>query len=160
MAPGLAGETMARVHQDHRRVRRRGTRGHVARVLLVAGRVGDDERALIRGEEAVGHVDGDALLAFRLQAVEQQREVDLAPSRAVAAGALCERRDLVVEDLLRVVQQPSDQARLAVVHRTARDEAQHRLALVRGQERRVALAGIPRGPVREGAGCLVHAHQK
>ena len=44
--------------------------------------------------------------------------------RAVACGILFECRPLVVEDLLRFVQQPSDQRRLAVVHAAAGDEAQ------------------------------------
>jgi len=34
--------------------------GHVARVLLVARRIGDDELALGRGEIAVGDIDVDA----------------------------------------------------------------------------------------------------
>jgi hypothetical protein len=37
---------------------------------------------LVGGEEAVGHVDRDALLALGGQAVDQQREVDLAALRA------------------------------------------------------------------------------
>jgi hypothetical protein len=41
----------------------------------VAGRIGNDEGTLVGGEIAIGDVDGDALFAFRLQAVEQQREV-------------------------------------------------------------------------------------
>ena len=45
------------------------------------GRVGDDELALVGREVAVRDVDGDALLALGLQAVGQQREVDLAAGR-------------------------------------------------------------------------------
>jgi hypothetical protein len=41
----------------------------------VAGRVGDDELALGRGEVAVRDVDRDALLALGAQAVGEQREV-------------------------------------------------------------------------------------
>ena len=63
----------------------RGAGRHVAGVLLVARRVGDDERAPRRGEEAVGDVDGDALLALGLEPVEQQREVDVLAGRAVAS---------------------------------------------------------------------------
>ena len=36
------------------------------------------------GEEAVGDVDGDALLALRLQPVDQQREIDVVAGGAVA----------------------------------------------------------------------------
>src|SRR5256885_11974144 len=55
---------------------------HVARVLLMARRVADDELAAFGGEVAVGHVDGDALLAFGRQAVGQQRQVGLAALRS------------------------------------------------------------------------------
>ena len=44
-----------------------------------------------------------------------------------------ERRELILEDHLRLVQQPADQRRLAVVHAAAGDEAQQALALVRAQ---------------------------
>ena len=38
--------------------------------------------------------------------------------------------ELILEDHLAVVKQPPDQRRLAVIHRAAGDEAQHRLVLV------------------------------
>jgi hypothetical protein len=93
----------------------------------VAGRIGDDELALVGREEAVGDVDGDALLALGLQAVDQQREVDVVAdvpfswSRASSVG------ELVLEDQLGVVEQPADQRRLAVVDGAAGEEAQQRL---------------------------------
>jgi hypothetical protein len=68
----------AGVDQDDGDVARRRAGRHVARVLLVPGRVGDDELAPRRREVAVGDVDRDALLALGLEAVGQQREVDLA----------------------------------------------------------------------------------
>ena len=58
--------------------------GHVARVLLVARRIRDDELALRGGEVAIGHVDGDALFALGLQSVHDKREIQFA--RAGAAG--------------------------------------------------------------------------
>jgi hypothetical protein len=60
--------------------RRGGAGGHVAGVLDVAGAVGDDELAVRRGGVAVGHVDGDALLALGPQAVGDEGQVDLAQS--------------------------------------------------------------------------------
>jgi hypothetical protein len=83
----------------------------------VARRVGQDETALRGGEVAVGDVDGDALLALGAQTVGQAREVEL----AVAPAQVVE---LVGEDRLGVVEQASDQRRLAVVDRAGRREAQ------------------------------------
>jgi hypothetical protein len=45
--------------------------------LLVPRRVGDDELPLVGGEEAVGDVDCDPLLALGLETVEQEGEVEL-----------------------------------------------------------------------------------
>ena len=69
---GLHQHALARVHQHDRELRIGGAGGHVAGILLVARRVGHDEAAARRAEEAVGDVDGDALLALRLQPVDQQ----------------------------------------------------------------------------------------
>jgi hypothetical protein len=44
-------------------------------------RVGDDELAPLGLEVAVGDVDRDPLLALGLEAVEQQREVEVASLR-------------------------------------------------------------------------------
>ena len=46
VALGLRDDALARVDEHDREVRRRGARDHVARVLLVARRVGDDEAPL------------------------------------------------------------------------------------------------------------------
>ena len=72
MPARLRQHALPRIDQHDRKVGGRGAGRHVARVLLVARRVGDDELALRRGEEAVGDIDGDALLALRLQPVDQQ----------------------------------------------------------------------------------------
>ncbi len=73
----LGQDPVAGVDQDDGQLAVGGAGRHVAGVLLVARRVGDDELALRRREVAVGDVDGDALLALGLQAVGEQREVDL-----------------------------------------------------------------------------------
>ena len=78
MAAGLLQHAVARVDQNDGEIGGGSARRHVARVLLVAGRIGDDELALRRREIAVGDVDGDALLAFGAQAVGEQREIDSA----------------------------------------------------------------------------------
>jgi hypothetical protein len=82
--PGLDQHAPARIDQDHRQLGGRGAGDHVAGVLLVAGAIGDDELAPVGREEAVGDVDGDALLALGGQPVDQQRVVELLPLRADA----------------------------------------------------------------------------
>ena len=126
VAMGLGQQPLARVDQQDGEIGVGGAGRHVAGVLLVAGRVGDDERAPRRGEIAVGDVDGDALLALGLEAVDQQREVDVGADRAVLLRVAFERRELVVEDQLLLVEQPADQGRLAVVDRAAGQQAQGR----------------------------------
>ena len=133
VAAGLREDALARVDQDHGHVGRGGPGDHVARVLLVTGGVGDDELPALGAEEAVRHVDRDALLTLGSQPVDEQREVDLAALGAPLAGIGLDGGDLVVEQHLRLEQQASDQGALPVVDRTAGDEAQQALGLVLGQ---------------------------
>ena len=111
MAARLLDDAVAGVDQHDGDVGGARAGDHVARVADVAGGVGDDERAPRGGEEAVGDVDRDALLALGAQAVGQPREVDL--------GVV----DLVGHQRLGVVEQPPDQGRLAVVDRAGGGEA-------------------------------------
>jgi hypothetical protein len=62
--PRLRAQARCGIDQNERDVGARRAGRHVARVLLVSGRVGDDEFALRRRKEAVGDVDGDLLLAL------------------------------------------------------------------------------------------------
>ena len=79
----------------------------------MAGRVGDDELALVGGEIAIGDVDRDALLALGLQAVGEQREIDLAGAgRADLGRVLLDGRELILVDHLGVVEQPADEGDL------------------------------------------------
>jgi hypothetical protein len=99
----------------------------------VPGGVGDDELAPLGGEVAVGDVDGDALLALGLQAVDQQREVELAPGRAAARALAPDRGELVLVDTPRVVEQAPDQGALPVVDAPAGEEAEQLLLLLARQ---------------------------
>ena len=112
VAARLLGHPAARVDEHEREVGGRRARGHVARVLRVAGAVVQHEPPPRRGEVAVRDVDRDALLALGAQAVGQPREV--------GGGA-----DLVGHQRLGVVQQAADQRRLAVVDRPRRGDPQH-----------------------------------
>ena len=122
MPARLLDDALARVEQDHGDVGGRGAGDHVARVLHVPGRVGELEAAARRDERAVGDVDRDPLLALGAQAVGEQREVDVAV--AAPLRGLLDVLELVGEDLLRVVEQPADQRRLAVVDRARGHEPQ------------------------------------
>src|SRR5690606_19831517 len=114
------------------------------------------ELALLRIEVAVGHVDGDALLALGGQAVQEQRVIDALALGAVAAAVGLQRGQLVVEQALALVQQAPDQGALAVVDAAAGDEAQQRLGLVLAQVGADgADAGIAGGRSR-GGGALRH----
>ena len=81
MPARLGEQALAGVDEQDGEIGGGGAGRHVAGVLDVARRVGDDEAAARRGEEAIGDVDGDALLALRLQPVDEQREVDVLAGR-------------------------------------------------------------------------------
>ena len=124
MAHRLDQQALARVDQQDGEVGVGGAGRHVAGILLVAWAIGDDEGALRRGEIAVGDVNGDALFALGLQAVDQQGEVDVVADGAEFAGIALQRRHLVVEDQGALVKQAADQGRLAVIDRPAGQDAQ------------------------------------
>ena len=77
MATGLIQHAFTRVDQQDRQVAGRRAGRHIAGVLFVPRGVGDNKFALFGREIAVGHVDSDALLALRLQAIHQQRQIQL-----------------------------------------------------------------------------------
>ena len=126
VAPGLHLDAAPGVHQQYRHVRPGRAGDHVAGILLVAGGVRDDEFAHPRGHEAVGDVDGDALLALRLQPVHQQREIDIVAGGAEFLAILLQRDKLVVRDRMGVVEQPPDQRRFAIIHTPACQHPQQR----------------------------------
>ena len=101
----------------------------------------------LRREIAIGDVDGDALLALGLQPVEQQSKIDVRSGGAVLFRIALERRQMIVENEVLLVEQPADQGRLAVVDRAAGEEAQGR-ARVDAIARSSASAAI-------GAGLLI-----
>ena len=71
--PARLGQyTLARIDQDYRQVGGGRARDHVARVLLMPGRIGDNETPLRGREITIRHVDRDALLTLRAQPVGQQ----------------------------------------------------------------------------------------
>ena len=132
---GLGEDAGARVDEEDGEIGGRSAGRHVAGVLLVAGRVGDDEPAPVGGEIAVGDVDGDALLALGDETVDEEGEIDLAAGGAPLLRIGFERGELILEQALGVVQKPPDQRRLAVVDAAAGEKAEQALAFVDGKER-------------------------
>ena len=130
VAARLRQHALARIDKDHGKVGGRRTGDHVARILLVPRRIGDDELALFGREKAIGDVDRDSLLALGGKPVDEQREIDLTALRTDALAVGLERGELILEDHLAVVEQPPDQRRFAVVDAAAGDEAEQRLPLV------------------------------
>src|SRR3546814_4500361 len=98
VAARLGQHTLARVDQDDRQVGGRGAGHHVARILLVPRRVGDDELALFGGEEAIGDVDRDPLLPLGGQPVDEQREIYILPLGSDTLAVRLQRRELILED--------------------------------------------------------------
>ena len=86
----LLEDALAGIDEHDRQVCGGCAGDHVAGVLNVAGRVGNDELAPRSGEVAIGDIDGDALLALGAQAVGQERQVDLCV--AAAGGSLLDSR--------------------------------------------------------------------
>ena len=72
MAPGLRHDTLARIDEEDREFCVRCPGRHIARVLFMSGRIGNNERTPRRREEPVGNVDRDFLFALRLQPVNEQ----------------------------------------------------------------------------------------
>ena len=121
---GLGEDPLSGVDQDDAQIGGRCPGHHVAGVLLVAGRVGDDEVPPRGREVAVGDVDGDPLLALGGEPVEQQRIVELTGARPHPLRVDRQRGELVVEQRLGLVEHAADERALAVVDAAAGVEAQ------------------------------------
>ncbi|SBT10469.1 conserved hypothetical protein [Candidatus Propionivibrio aalborgensis] len=118
----LCQHAFARVDQDDGKIGGRGGGDHIAGVLFVPRRVGNDVLARAGSEVTIGDVDGDALFALGLKSVGQQREVN-------GFHASFFRRALygvqgVGQNRFGVEQKAADQRALAVVDTAAGQEAQ------------------------------------
>ena len=119
---GLHANAVPRVDEQDGEIRGGRARCHVAGVLLVPGRISQDELAPRGREVPIRDVDRDALLALGLQAIGEQREVDR-PGAAIL-GSGFNRADLILVHRARIVQQPSDQRALPVVDAAGRADSQ------------------------------------
>ncbi len=126
MAMRLGQQALARIDKQDGEIAIGGAGRHVSRILFMAGRIGDDERAARCRERAIGHIDCNSLLAFGLKSVDQQREVDVLADSAVLLRIAIERRELIVEDELLIVKQAADERRFSIIDRAAGQEPQRR----------------------------------
>ena len=130
MTPRLYGHAVARINQQDGEVAVARARCHVAGELFVSWRVGDDVLARRRGEVSIRNIDGDALLAFAAQSVDEERQIKFARLRAhrlrVAGGG----GQRVLVNHVGVVQQAADERALAVIDRPAGQKAQQLLVLM------------------------------
>ena len=130
MAARLGQDALARVDHQDGDIGGRGAGCHVARILFMAGRVGNNELALVGGKETIGDINRDALFALGGEAVNEEGEVNVLALRADAFGVRLERGELVLEDHLGIVEEAADQGRLAIIHAAAGDEPQEGLVFV------------------------------
>ena len=120
----LRQDPFAPIHQNNRNVCVGGTGCHVTGILFMARCVRHNKLTLIRGEETIGHVNGDALFAFRLQTIQQQRIVNIAALGADFFGIRFKGGQLIFKNQLGIPKQTPDQRAFAIIHRATSDETQ------------------------------------
>ena len=98
MTAGLGEDSFAGIDQDDGHIRSGRAGGHVAGVLLVAGRVGNDELAMGGREVAVRDIDGDSLLPLGAQAVGELGEIN--GGRDIRGGRFGHGAHMIFVDVL------------------------------------------------------------
>ena len=111
------------IYENHCEVGKRCAHGHVARVFFMPRSVSNDKAAVIRREIAVRDIDGNALLAFGHQAVQQKGIVNFS---AAATDFTVELQSffLVGVEQLGIVKDMPDERRLSIVHTAACNKLQ------------------------------------
>src|SRR5262249_56869200 len=97
MAPGLTCQSVRRTDKQQSEVGGRRAGRHVARVLLVAGRICHDVLTPFGCEKSVSNIDGDLLLTLGRKAVEKQGKIDLTVLIDVVHTAWSKRLELIRE---------------------------------------------------------------
>ena len=112
------------VGENNGQIGRRSAGGHIARVLFVSGRVGNDELALVGGKKTIGDINRNSLLALRGKAIDQESEVEVAALSADAFALGLQTLKLIVEQEFALVEQASDQCGLAIINAAGRTDAE------------------------------------
>src|SRR5689334_2562652 len=121
--PRLRLQALPRVDEEDRRVRARGTAHHVGEELAMSWRIDDDEITAVDPEPGARRIDGDGLVAFRLQRVERERPFE---RDAASLARLPQFIDFAAPQRVRLVQQPPDEGRFAMVDVADDDELDSR----------------------------------
>ncbi|CAB4790593.1 unannotated protein [freshwater metagenome] len=114
MSTGLLLEPLGGVENDQGHVGRAGAGGHIAGVLDVTGTVGNYKLASRGGGVAVGHVNGDALVALGTKTICHEAEVEV--TDATLGRSSRHGLELVIEELAGVDEESTNERRLSVVH--------------------------------------------
>ena len=109
VATGLSDDSAAGIDEDDCEIRCRAARDHVACILFVSRSIGDDEFSPVGREIAIGDIDGDALFAFGLQTVAQQRVIDVVAGVAAAFAVPLESVELIFVEFFTVEKQTPDE---------------------------------------------------
>ena len=132
--PGLREHAFSGIYQNNREVGGRRRRDHVAGVLLMPRRVGDDVFARAGREIAICHVDGDALLALGLQTIGEQGQIHRFHATLLRCSG--DGGEGVGEDGFGVEQESPNQGALAVIDAAAGEKAQQPVVDGRGMRGR------------------------
>ena len=117
---GLIAHAFGGVDDQHRRIGLRSAGDHVAQEFRVARRIDQHDFARVGAEADLRGVDRDALVALGLQRVEQERPLE---RHAAPRADRLQHLELAVRQAAGLMQEPSDQRRLAVIDMADDDDA-------------------------------------
>jgi len=121
---GLGQNAVAGIHQNDGTIRLGSACHHVSGVLNMTRRVSNDEFSFRRLKITVGHIDGDALLSFRRQSIQEISQFDILKS--LLPRRFLNGRILIIIDGFCLVQEPANQRRFAVIYAAGRCKTQQR----------------------------------
>ncbi len=120
MTPSLVAHAFQRVDDQDRTVGLRGAGDHVAEEFGVAGRIDQHHVARAGAEADLRGVDGDALVAFGLQRVEEKRPFE---RHAAPRADGFQHLQLALGQAAGFVQQAADEGGFAMIDMADDDDA-------------------------------------
>src|SRR5882757_1423298 len=114
MPAGLFNHSVAGIDKGDYQAGVGGAGNHVPGILDMTRCIGDDEFPPGSREIFIRDIDGDPLFALGAEPVGEQGQIDL--SVFLVTALLFEGGQLVGKDALAVIEEPSDEGALPVVH--------------------------------------------